>query len=200
MKSKTFLKKAWRVNTREYTDKGGHRTRATRDELNLKFFAHPDGGTITTNSMVAHIDHAYECAFDEWKYKNFEDLIEGDLIAIVEISKDHFLRACKAARSVRPTYLKIHVNGAMEVEGENDKIGRAYCAIANRHIWRMGKSGKPVPVHYKKVGEDKRFLIDPMYLINAIQGMDDLFTIEVYERMIVLKDDSREAIIMMMEA
>lgn len=133
---------------------------------------------------------------------------QGQIIGT--ISKYHLKQAAKhvgviakeVAKSIRLDF-RPH---ELEVSAKCAVLGESHCHIVNDEIWR-GKStkvkfpnGKPYQVRYTIKGEPVSIALNYRYLLQAIQGMEDIieFRLKDSNRPIYLTSDNKEAIIMPM--
>jgi len=189
MKPETYLKKAMR-RSNGYTSNGGFKT--IEGPFQGEIFPWDKGG-FATNAEVAFIDYNYDGDFTDTPSPIDLKSLRTDLDCRFVVSKEHFLRAVKAAHSIRPLSVKVNANGWLETMAQG-KYGNSHCGIRNMDTWKL--KSKDTTVLYRKLGKDVSLLLDPRYLLDAISAMGDILIVSVYGYLVVIQDDNREAWIM----
>ena len=191
MKTSTFLKKGWRQSN-GYTDAGNFtsKVQSINSDWDGAVYPYHKGG-FTANGHVVHIDYSYDGEFTDVNVPRLDNINKGNLLARIAVTKDHFIRALKACKAIRTSTIVINANHWLETVGVGE-TGNSQCGMRNFDTWRLGKKDKTLL--YRKVGKDVTIRLDPMYIINAVLGMGDIFIISVYSNnLVILQDESREA-------
>jgi len=191
----------------KWVEKACNKKDGTRSHL--KELAYIDGRVMGTDGKRLHAWRGESDIVSPTGYPDVIGVIERAKAGqtTVTISKYHLIQTCNAVRALdkRNATVKMSVADVLYCESScnGDKVS---VYIKDGDNW-PGKStkvkypqGKPHVVQYAKQGPGVYIALHPKYIIDALQGMDDVVTITFKGKHdpIYTQADDKEAVIMPM--